>query len=153
MIPARKIKPMPRPDPSRYAQGIRFACQGCGRCCLTRGRYGYVYVSLPERRRLARHLRLPVRTFTRRHCEKTGGFFHLRSLGAACVFLENNRCRVRAARPDQCRTWPFWPENMNPKTWTRDIAPGCPGIGRGPRIPPRKIQESLRQETARERLR
>jgi Fe-S-cluster containining protein len=148
-----KSQPMSRIDTSIYANGIRFACQGCGECCRTRGRYGFVYVSLPERRRLARHLRITTRAFTLCFCKKTGGFFHVRSLGKDCIFLEGNRCRVHTARPDQCRTWPFWPENMTQKTWTRDIVPGCPGIGRGPRIGPRKIQECLRQETARERLR
>ena len=28
----------------------------------------------------------------------------------------------------QCRTWPFWPENMSSKAWT-SIAAFCPGVG------------------------
>ena len=90
---------MLRVDKTIYAEGVRFACQGCGGCCQSRGKYGFVYVSLPERRRLARHLRISVRSFTRRYCEKTDGFFHLRSRGKACVFLEGTRCRVHRARP------------------------------------------------------
>ena len=133
--------------------GMRFACQSCGGCCRSRGRFHYVYVSLPERRRLARCLHLSVRTFTVRYCNKTEGFFHLRSSGRDCVFLEGNRCRVHCARPEQCRTWPFWPENMPPRVWRRDIAAKCPGIGQGPRIAPRKIEDCLRREAARERQR
>ena len=138
------------PDRTPFA-GVRFACQGCGGCCRTRGRFGYVYVSLPERRRLARHLHLAVRTFTVRHCEKTDGFFHLRSRGRDCIFLDGRRCRVHRARPEQCRTWPFWPENLPPRVWRRDIAAHCPGVGRGPRIPARFIRDCLRREAARER--
>ena len=144
---------MPRLDKSIYGKGVRFACQGCGECCRTRGRYGYVYVSLPERRRLARHLRIPTRSFTRRFCVKTNGFFHLRSLGKDCVFLEGNRCRVHRSRPEQCKTWPFWPENMAKTTWLRDIAPGCPGVGRGPLHTVRQIERHLQNETNRKNKR
>lgn len=141
---------MRRIDKTIYVQGIRFACRGCGECCRTRGRYGYVYVSLPERRRLARQLRLATRTFTLRFCEKSNGFFHLRSLGKNCVFLEGNRCRVHRARPEQCKTWPFWPENMSKKVWSRDIEAGCPGIGAGALHGANRIEGVLRQEILRE---
>lgn len=144
---------MPRTNKSIYAKGIRFACQGCGDCCRTRGRYGYVYVSLPERRRLARHLRLSTRSFTLRFCIKTDGFFHLRSRGKDCIFLEENRCRVHRARPEQCKTWPFWPENMVKKTWNRDIASHCPGIGQGALFKAGQIERRLRNQTERENLR
>ncbi len=141
---------MTRIDNSLYARGIRFACQECGECCRTHGRYGYVYVSLPERRRLARHLRIPTRAFTLRYCDKTDGFFHLRSRGKDCVFLVGNRCRVHRARPEQCKTWPFWPENMSKKVWDRDIAAGCPGIGRGPLVDAKRIERLLRMEIRRD---
>ncbi len=35
-----------------YKDGIRFECQGEGKCCVTRGSYGYVYLSFSDRRRL-----------------------------------------------------------------------------------------------------
>ena len=143
---------MHRVDTSIYAQGVRFSCQGCGECCRTRGKYGYVYVSLPERRRLARHLRIPTRAFTRRFCEKTDGFFHLRSEGKDCVFLAGNRCRVHRARPEQCKTWPFWPENMTQKVWSRDVVAGCSGIGQGAHVDAAQIERHLRREIQREPL-
>ena len=130
---------MHRVDKNIYAEGVRFACQGCGKCCQSRGKYGYVYVSLPERRRLARHLRIPVRSFTRRYCEKTDGFFHLRSQGRDCVFLEGTRCRVHRARPEQCATWPFWPENLRSRRTWRQAASECEGIERGPMVGYREI--------------
>ena len=143
---------MPRIDQSIYARGIRFACQGCGECCRTRGKHGFVYVSLPERRRLARHLRLATRVFTLRFCEKSNGFFQLRSIGKDCVFLEGNRCRVHRARPEQCKTWPFWPENLTKTAWSRDVAAECPGIGKGPRFEARQIDRFLQKEIRREHL-
>ncbi len=48
-----------------------------------------------------------------------------------CIFLKDNKCTVYKSRPIQCRTWPFWPENMNTKTWNNDIAKNCPGVGKG----------------------
>ncbi len=36
----------------------------------------------------------------------------------ACVFLENDRCSIYEARPQQCRDFPF--------TWS--VPGGCPGM-------------------------
>lgn len=144
---------MKRVDKNLYAEGIRFSCQGCGECCRNRGNYSYVYVSLPERRRLARHLRIPTRLFTLRYCDKTDGFFHLRSRGKDCIFMEGNRCRVHRSRPEQCETWPFWPENMKEPVWTQDIAAHCPGIGQGDFFDVRQIEQRLQKEIRRENMR
>lgn len=36
-----------------------------------------------------------------------------------------------SARPVQCRTWPFWPENVEtPEDW-KHITQICPGSGQG----------------------
>ena len=48
-----------------------------------------------------------------------------------CIFLKKKKCIVYKARPEQCRTWPFWPENMNAKKWKKEIINFCPGIGKG----------------------
>jgi len=136
-------------DPSIFTKGIHFECQGCGCCCRNRGKYNYVYVSLPERRRLARHFRLSTRAFTIRYCDKTDGFFHLRNPEKDCLFLKGNRCRVYRTRPEQCRTWPFWIENMIEKVWFRDILKDCPGIGTGPLWGAKQIEERLLMEAER----
>jgi Fe-S-cluster containining protein len=52
------------------------------------------------------------------------------------VFLkENNQgqrgCSIYSVRPYQCRTWPFWPENLTtPNHWQRSAA-RCPGMAAG----------------------
>lgn len=118
-------------DTAFYAKGLRFECTGCGDCCRARGKTSWVYVTLSERRALARHLRLPTATFTKRYCSKTNGFFHLRDPSSDCVFLDGARCTVYAARPGQCRTFPFWRENMDRKVWNLEVKRDCPGVGRG----------------------
>lgn len=114
-----------------YREGIRFECQGDGKCCLSRGRYGYVYLSFSDRRRLAAHFGISTAEFTRRYTEKEDGLYQLKYEGADCPFFTENRCEVYAARPWQCRTWPFWPENMNKRVWEREVASYCPGAGKG----------------------
>jgi Fe-S-cluster containining protein len=120
-----------------WHDGIRFTCQGSGNCCHARGGYGYVYLTLEDRA-----------AFTRRYCAKTEGILHLKHPERDCVFLEEGRCRVYEARPTQCRTWPFWPENMMAKVWQDEVAPTCPGIGRGRRWSREEIRAIL--ETRRE---
>jgi Fe-S-cluster containining protein len=117
--------------PPWWSEGIRFECQETGRCCVSHGAYGYVYLTLHDRRRLARHLGLTTLQFTRRYCGKTGGHFHLKDASGPCQFLEGKRCSVYQGRPTQCRTWPFWPENMKPKVWDSQITTFCPGVGKG----------------------
>ena len=49
-----------------------------------------------------------------------------------CALLdeEKGQCSVYEARPVQCRTWPFWPENLeSPEAW--DLASfECEGMVR-----------------------
>ena len=32
--------------------------------------------------------------------------------GGSCPFLSQGRCTVHEIRPEQCRTYPFWPETL-----------------------------------------
>jgi len=114
-----------------FSDGVRFECTGCGECCRARHGYGYIYVSLAERRRLARELEMTTSEFTRKHCETTDGHVHLRDPSNDCQFLDGARCTVYAARPQQCRTWPFWPENMSRKVWENEVKRDCEGVGIG----------------------
>lgn len=128
-----------------WENGIRFECQGSGKCCTSRGSYGYVYLNLADRKRMAKHLKLDLATFTQKHCEMDEGHYFLKDPSKDCRFLEGKRCGVYEGRPMQCRTWPFWPENMNAKTWTQEIATFCPGIGKGPVVSATEIRKQLSQ--------
>jgi Fe-S-cluster containining protein len=118
-------------SPRFWKEGIRFECQGTGRCCVSRGAFGFVYLTLADRQRLARHFKLKTLAFTRRHCDKTDGHFHLKKFKGPCPYLEGKACSVYEARPAQCRTWPFWPENMSARAWSAEVKRFCPGIGKG----------------------
>ncbi|MEM6730935.1 MAG: YkgJ family cysteine cluster protein [Myxococcota bacterium] len=124
-------------------EGIRFECQQSGKCCTSRGSYGFVYVSLEDRRRLAAHFEMSTQRFTRTYCAKTGGHFHLKNPELDCGFLEGVGCGVYEARPTQCRTWPFWPENMSPRAWRKEVASFCPGVGKGKRYSREEIETIL----------
>ncbi len=108
----------------------------CGRCCSGPGE-GYIWVSRPEIEFIARHLNLSPQELRRKYLRRVG----LRttiiedSVSRDCIFLQSvggtKQCVIYPVRPSQCRTWPFWPENLlGPDTWNR-AAMRCPGINRG----------------------
>lgn len=140
------------PRPVWWKDGVKFECQQSGRCCVSRGSYGFVYLTPKDRKLLATHLKLSVREFTRTHCSKTDGYTHLKEDPSRreCIYFKNGGCSVYEARPTQCRTWPFWPENMSPKAWSLEVATYCPGVGKGPVIPRDEIQRQLELQAASE---
>ncbi len=131
---------------------LRFACQQCGVCCATTGEYGFVYVTKAERRQIAAHLVLSTRSFTRRYCTKTDGFFHLidHPDRKTCIFLEQGKCRIYAVRPLPCATWPIWPENLNGMNWRLENVQRCMGIGRGEPFTREEVNARLLKERQRE---
>jgi len=127
-------------------QGIHFECQGEGKCCVSRGNYGYVYLSFGDRKRLATFLKMKTAEFSAKFTEKEDGMIQLKYRDKDCPFLKNNRCSVYDARPWQCRTWPFWPENMDNNIWKREIVPYCPGIGKGRLYSAEEIENILKKK-------
>lgn len=116
-----------------YEDGLKFQCQGSGNCCTSHGEFGFVFLTLEDRRRFAKHLNISTAAFTRQYCDMKDGVWHLKEdpKNPDCMFLKNKRCSTYEARPTQCRTWPFWPEVLNPKAWKSEVASFCPGIGKG----------------------
>jgi Fe-S-cluster containining protein len=144
----------PAPVPTKKQEwwekeGVRFECQGSGKCCVSRGEYGFVYMTGADRVAMAKSLKMKTRDFMDKYCEKTDGVWHIRETRANgdCVFLEGgNRCGVYEGRPQQCRTWPFWPEVMNAKTWKKEVSSFCPGIGKGRLYSPEEIREIVAKQ-------
>ncbi len=95
--------------------------------------FGNVYLTLEDRQRMAKVLKISASQFTRKYCEKVGGIYRLKEQKAdkSCTFLEEKKCQIYEGRPTQCRTWPFWPEVMGAKLWKKEVADFCPGA-----IPP-----------------
>ena len=130
-----------------WKKGVQFECQGSGCCCVSRGEYGYVYLTLTDRRKLAALFKLTVREFSRQYCDKdSNGIWKISDFTSACRFLENKRCQVYEARPTQCRTWPFWPETMSPKGWAKEVASYCPGVGKGKVWSAEEIARNLKEQ-------
>ena len=42
-----------------FKNGIRFKCQGSSNCCVSRGSYGYVYLSKKDLIKIAKYLNVP----------------------------------------------------------------------------------------------
>jgi len=101
-----------------------------------------VYVNLRERRALASFLGIPTAVFTRTYTTRDeNGYPVLKFQGEACIFLEGSLCRVHAARPTQCRTWPFWSELLDsPEVYEAEVRSFCPGSRAGPRVPQAEIE-------------
>ncbi len=115
-----------------YADGLRFSCTGSGKCCTVHGDHAYVFLTRDEERRIAEGLGLTLRQFRRRHTYRPfAGGRSLRFPDGRCTFLRGRQCSIYEARPQQCRTWPFWEENLDPQVWQDDVASFCPGVGRG----------------------
>lgn len=133
-----------KPPEPWYAPGLRFACERCGRCCKG-PEPGYVWVSDREIARLAAALGLSVEDFTRRYVRRVFERFSLvERANNDCVFYEDGKgCTVYDARPDQCRTFPFWPKHFATEQTWRAAAAECPGIGKG-RLHDRKAIETGR---------
>jgi len=87
---------------------------------------------------MAEHLNMPEAELRRKYIRKVGRRFSLKEHkpGRDCVFLQaagdgGRKCAVYPVRPAQCRTWPFWQQNLaDPEAWAR-AGLRCKGINRG----------------------
>ncbi|MEZ6209627.1 MAG: YkgJ family cysteine cluster protein [Phycisphaerales bacterium] len=122
-----------------YEDGLRFECTQCGACCT--GAPGYVNFSEAEGRAIAARLGVLFEEFLMRYTVDHGSLRSLAEVktrhGYDCVFLDRATmpgkavCTLYGDRPLQCRTFPFWPENLKSASAWKRAARECEGIGRG----------------------
>lgn len=114
-----------------FDRGLRFGCTQCGGCCT--GATGTVFMNAEESGRIARQLGLDHAAFLERYAYPVEGGHSLREVGEhfACIFFRNERCTIYAVRPTQCRTYPFWAENVRSEAAWKKTCRDCPGIGQG----------------------
>lgn len=138
------LKMISEPNSNWYSEGLSFECTGCGQCCT--GAPGYVWISEEEILLLAKHLKLSPNEFAKKYLRKIGQRFSLKedSRNFDCIFLKNNKCEVYALRPKQCRTFPWWPQNLKSKEDWEEAAKRCEGIQpKAPKVSYDIIQEQL----------
>lgn len=117
--------------PQRYFfdHGLRFECVQCGHCCT--GAPGIVYVAPAELPPLAAALGLSTKETISRYLLPWRDAHTVREdTDGRCLFYDKG-CTIYAARPTQCRTWPFWQANLRSEARWKRIARECPGIGGG----------------------
>jgi hypothetical protein len=132
-----------------YREGLRFSCTACGDCCS--GEPGVVWVDDEELSALAEALGLEAAEVERQYTRRLGVRRALfERFDGDCIFLDaqSRRCTVYPARPVQCRTWPFWHENVaSPSRW-QQTCEVCPGAGNGELHSVERIRERLRAQSA-----
>ncbi|HMQ22110.1 MAG TPA: YkgJ family cysteine cluster protein [Planctomycetota bacterium] len=111
---------------------FRFHCKRCGNCC-TRPE-GRVRVDPADVPRMAALLELSPAGLASRYLTPGPEAWLLVRLApdGACPFFEREEglgaCRVYEARPEHCRTFPFWPEVLEDERVLREVQRFCPGI-------------------------
>jgi Fe-S-cluster containining protein len=134
-----------------YVAGLHFECMECGGCCAGPGE-GYIWVTRPEIEIIAGFLKMTVGQLRQEYLKRVG----LRTTiiehetTKDCIFLQagagGKKCKIYSVRPSQCRSWPFWPNNLaGPGAWNK-VAQKCPGINRGRLYSFEKIEEIKRNK-------
>ncbi len=118
-------------DDRWYADGLRFECKRCGDCC--RGEPGFVWVGFDEAKKIAQWKGMSFSDFERAFLRRVGRRMSLiEKENGDCVFWSAGiGCSIYSIRPTQCRSFPFWPGNLESlQTWQRE-AGRCRGINSG----------------------
>ena len=132
------------------SEPVRFECTQCGRCCTGGGEY-HVFVKRAEAERMRALLGLSEAWFNRRYLKRLDSGELTVQLGAdgRCSFLDaQGQCQVYAARPTQCRTYPFWPELLHSKASWKAEAVRCEGSDRGAVVPLAQLRSMLLAQRA-----
>lgn len=126
-----------------YADGLRFTCTQCGNCCS--GPPGYVWFQPEELHAMAGFVGEEPAVFLLKYARKIGEDFSLTEVERDgkfdCVFLKadpatgKRGCSIYPVRPTQCKTWPFWSDNLRSKRAWNNVAQKtpCPGMSQGGR--------------------
>jgi len=119
-----------------YVGGLHFECVQCGNCCSGPDE-GYIWVTSAEIKLIADFLRIPAEQLRQKYLKRVGFRTTIieQPVTKDCIFLQKidgqKKCAIYPVRPNQCRIWPFWTENLaSADAWNR-AAQKCPGINHG----------------------
>jgi len=91
-----------------------------------------VYLSRNDVERLAQHANLTVPQYLKKDCTTTlDGRYVLRSnqSDGICIYLdENKQCTIYEVRPQQCKAFPWWAENLRSQRSWKQVKASCPGL-------------------------
>lgn len=132
-----------------YKKGLKFKCTGCGKCCT--GSSGMIWLTMDEAIKIADLLGISFDLFKRKYLKSRGNKLSLIEKknsegGLDCIFLNGKKCDVYEARPQQCRSFPWWGENLNSEESWKLAAQECEGISdTAPLIPYSQIVQLLKK--------
>jgi Fe-S-cluster containining protein len=112
-----------------------------------------VFLSKKDAGRLAAELQMGYTEFVETYCRwvPAGGGLERLSLKEKsnfdCIFWKDG-CSAYAARPLQCRTFPFWPAVLDSAAAWELAKSGCPGMGRGTLVGRAEIEARLAAQEA-----
>ena len=130
-------------EPDWYGDGLRFTCTQCGKCCTGAG---FVWISAVEMAELAVLLGTTLDRFVQKYVWMVDDEYVLKKHpnGTDCVFLKDGKCTAYEARPSQCRSFPFWRQNLDSAESWRQAAEKCEGISdASPVVSPEDIRKQL----------
>lgn len=119
-----------------YTAGLYFECCQCGGCCSGPGE-GYIWVTRREVELIADFLEMSLSDLRRRYLRRVGMRTSIieDQRTRDCIFLHRSdgqrKCVIYKVRPNQCRNWPFWPENLKTQNAWNEAVQKCPGMNRG----------------------
>ena len=119
-----------------YADGLQFQCMQCGRCCSGPGE-GYIWITRPEMQIIADFLKIAPGELRHRYLKRVGLRTTIIEQQSTrdCIFLKEEgglkECVIYPVRPNQCRTWPFWADNLSRSDLWNQAAQKCSGVGKG----------------------
>lgn len=110
---------------------MNFECTRCGTCC--RGEPGYVWLRESDIDDIADFLGMPRDEAILEYVRGADPRYSLKELrNGDCVFW-NDGCKIYLVRPPQCRSFPFWKENIRTAARWKVLAEECPGVDSGKR--------------------
>ncbi|MDY6967231.1 MAG: YkgJ family cysteine cluster protein [Spirochaetota bacterium] len=107
-------------------------CKSClGRCC--RGETGNVWVNQYDILQISQFLKINTIDCIQNYLILIDGRFSIKDCltgsGYNCIFLDDTsgKCKIYAARPEQCRQYPFWERFRKHQD---ELFQECPGISK-----------------------
>jgi len=121
---------------------VKFECQkGCSNCCKSGG---VVHISEEDVTNISKYIKISRDEFWKKYTTIEGKKIYLKEQEIDdCIFLKDDKCTIYPVRPTQCRTFPFWPQNVKSEKRWKMVMDECPGISEGEEFTKQDIEASF----------